>query len=162
MRTWKLAILLGLAPILTSGSGAAMQGPHGGHGGGSVPRPPIDSPEASPFNGYYERIGTGKNEAFLDVFQVGPDRIRLRGSAKWVEDAEAGKVNTGQIGGTAPVERLKAHFENQDGCALDILFQAEGLKIEKTAAACGGPNVTFDGEYKLTGPSKLGRDPSAH
>jgi len=164
MRTWKIAILLGLAPTLAWGGGE----PPAGHGRPAHPAAPagpaapstIEGPEASPFNGRYERIGTGQNEAVLDIFQVGPDRIRLKGSAKWVQDAEAGKVNTGVVSGTAPLERLKTHFENPNGCKLDILFQSDGLKVEKTATACGGLNVTFDGEYKLVGPSELGRDPS--
>jgi hypothetical protein len=166
-RTWKVGILLGIVPALAWGCGDPGQSPHPANAQGShateAPAAPVtapavaESPESSPVDGHYERTGTGKDEASLDILQVGPGMIRLKGLAQWVGDAETGNVNTGDISGTAKLNRLKAHFENTDGCKLDILFQADGLKIENTDAACGGLNVTFDGEYKRTGPPQLGR-----
>jgi hypothetical protein len=149
-KTWKVGILLGVVPALAWGAPAA-QSAHG------VPAVSPGATEAeSPFDGHYERTGTGKHTAELDILQVGPGVLRIKGLAQWVGNAETGNVNTGDFSGTLKPERLKAHFENADGCKLDILFHAEGLKIENTDTACGGLNVTFDGEYKRTGPPKLG------
>jgi hypothetical protein len=156
-KSLKVAILLGIVPALACG-----QGPHGTSHVDASP-PPAVSPDAteaeSPFDGHYERTGTGKNEAELDILQVGPGILRIKGLAQWVGNAETGNVNVGDISGTLRPNRLKGHFENQDGCKLDILFHAEGLKIENTTTECGGLNVTFDGEYKRTGPPKLGLGP---
>jgi hypothetical protein len=163
--SWKIAVLMGIVPTLAWACGEPQPGGHGtgshateapaAHG--TVPAA-AEAPETSPFDGHYERTGTGENEASLDVLQVGPGLIRIKGLALWVGNRETGDVNTGDVSGTAPLERLKAHFENQDDCKLDVLFHADGLKIENTASACGGLNVTFDGEYKRTGPPKLGRN----
>jgi hypothetical protein len=157
-RTWKIGILLGIVPALGWGAGAA-QNPHAAPPAahGVAPASPDATEGESPFDGHYERTGTGKNEASLDILQVGPGVLRVKGLAVWVGNAETGNVNTGDISGTMKPERLKAHFENMDGCKLDILFSAEGLKVENTTSECGGLNVTFDGAYKRTGPPKLGR-----
>lgn len=166
-RTWKFGVLLGIVPALAWGfSGEPAQNPHGAGSPppaahGVAPLSPGATESDSPFDGHYERIGTGtgtdKAAAELDVLQVGPGVLRIKGLARWVGNAETGNVNTGEVSGTLKPERLKAHFENADGCKLDILFHAEGLKVENTADDCGGLNVTFDGEYKRTGPPKLGR-----
>ncbi|MES1243177.1 MAG: hypothetical protein ABUT39_16310 [Acidobacteriota bacterium] len=159
-RTWKVAILLGIVPALSwNRSAEPAQSPHAGSRApaGTAAGDPNASEGDSPFDGHYERTGTGGNTAEIDILQVGPGVLRVKGLATWVGNAETGNVNTGDFSGTVKPERLKARFENADGCKLDILFHAEGLKVEKTASACGGLNVTFDGEYKRTGPPKLGQ-----
>jgi hypothetical protein len=148
-KTWKVGILLGVVPTL-AWSATPAQSAH------AVPVSPDATEAESPFDGHYERTGTGEDKATLDILQVGPGILRIKGSALWVGNPETGNVNTGDLSGTLKPERLKAHFENADGCKLDILFHAEGLKIQNTDTACGGLNVTFDGEYKRTGPPKLG------
>jgi hypothetical protein len=162
-KTWKIGILLGVVPALAWGCSDPEQSPHGVSSHPSA-TPTAQAPDAtepqSPFDGHYERTGTGKDTAELDILQVGPGILRIKGLATWVGNPETGNVNTGDFSGTLKPERLKAHFENADGCMLDILFQAEGLKIENTDTACGGLNVTFDGEYKRTGPPELGRNPA--
>ena len=162
-RIWKFGILLGIVPALAwGGSAEPAQNPHAAgnpppHAAhGVAPMSPTATESDSPFDGHYERTGTGEDEASLDILQVGPGILRIKGSALWVGDPATGNVNTGDVSGTVKPERLKARFENADGCKLDILFHAEGLKIENTDTACGGLNVTFDGEYKRTGPPKLG------
>jgi hypothetical protein len=164
MKAWKIAILIGILQPLAAGCSAEPgQNPHTGGHATEAPSAQVavptaaESPESSAFDGHYERTGKDVDEAELDVLQVGPGIIRIKGLATWVGNAETGNVNTGDFSGTAKLDRLKAHFENMDGCKLDILFHADGLKIENTASACGGLNVTFDGEYKRTGPPKLGR-----
>jgi hypothetical protein len=153
-KTWKIGILLIAAPTLAW----SFQSPH------AVPISPDATEAESPFDGHYERTGKqgkkDKDAAALDILQVGPGVLRIKGFAQWVGNAETGNVNTGDISGTLKPERLKAHFENADGCKLDILFHAEGLKVENTADDCGGLNVTFDGEYKRTGPPEIGRNPA--
>lgn len=168
-KTWKVGILLGVVPTFAWGCSAEPeQSPHNASSHPSAApatqAAPAISPDAtesdSPFDGHYERTGTGKDAATLDILQVGPGVLRIKGSAQWVGDPQTGNVNTGEISGTMKPERLKAHFENADGCKLDILFHAEGLKIQNTATDCGGLNVTFDGEYKRTGPPAVGRNPA--
>jgi hypothetical protein len=182
IRTLKIGILLGIVPALAWGCGEPAQSPHGSAGSHATEAPAApdtvpaaaEAPERSPFDGHYERMVAGKDkdkkdkdkkkdedEASLDILQVGPGIVRVKGFAEWVGNAETGNVNTGEISGTAKLDRLKAHFENADGCTLDILFQADGLKVEN-ATDCGGLNVTFDGEYTRTGPSELGRNPGGH
>ncbi len=162
---WKVAILLGIVPALAWGcsgetdAGSAKPQPKSGHISLGPVSAVTESPESSPFDGHYERTGTGKDEATLDIAQVGPDLIRIKGFAEWVGNPETGNVNTGDFIGTAQLAHRKARFENADGCKLDVLFQDGGLKVEKTETACGGLNVTFDGEYKRTGPPQLGRSP---
>lgn len=148
-KTWKIGVLLAAIPTLAW----SFQSPH------AEPVSPDATEAESPFDGHYERTGTGENEASLDILQVGPGILRIKGLALWVGNAETGNVNIGDISGTVKPERLKGHFENQDGCKLDILFHADGLKVENTSTACGGLNVTFDGEYKRTGPSAFGGEP---
>lgn len=169
-KTWKIGILLGVVPALAWGcSDEPGQSPHSASSHPSAApavQAPAISPDAtdeseSPFDGHYERTGTGKNAATLDILQVGPGVLRVKGSAQWVGDPQTGNVNVGDISGTLKPERLKAHFENADGCKLDILFHAEGLKIQNSSTDCGGLNVTFDGEYKRTGPPELGKNPAA-
>jgi hypothetical protein len=168
--SWKIAVLMGIVPTLAWACGETRQ-PRG-HGTSShateAPAAPstvptaTETPESSPFDGHYERKGTGENTAALDILQVGPGLIRIKGLALWVGNAETGDVHTGDLSGTAPLERLKAHFKNADDCKLDVLFHADGLKVENTAMACGGLNVTFDGEYARTGPPEFRRDPGGH
>ena len=160
-RTWKVGILLGIVPALSWNCNAEpRQNPHSGSREPVPAGAPAVDPGAkegeSPFDGHYERTGTGKDAAELDILQVGPGVLRVKGLAQWVGNAETGNVHTGDFSGTLKPERLKAHFENEYGCKLDILFHAEGLKVQNTASDCGGINVTFDGEYKRTGPPKLG------
>jgi hypothetical protein len=134
-RILRIGILLTLVPTL------AWSFQH------AVPISPDATESESPFDGHYERTGTGagtdKDAAELDILQVGPGVLRIKGSA-----------GPGQISGTLKPERLKGRFENTAGCKLDILFEAEGLKVQNTTKACGS---LFDGEYKRTGPPKLGR-----
>jgi hypothetical protein len=137
-RTWKIGILLAAVPTLAWGFQHA------------IPVSPDATEAESPFDGHYERIATGANTAdktALDILQVGPGVLRIKGSA-----------GPGQISGTMKPERLKARFENPAGCKLDILFQSEGLKVQNTTKACGS---LFDGEYKRTGPPTLGQNPGA-
>jgi hypothetical protein len=156
MKPWKLTVLLGLAPLAWGGPAVHAQAhPHPHSGGGTINVTPGGEEEGSVFAGHYQRIGKeGTPKASLDIVQVGPDLLRVRGL---VDRVEAGKVTQEKVNGTARPERLKAQFESLNGCKLDILFQAEGLKVENAAPACG---PTFDGEYKRTGPSEWARDPT--
>lgn len=148
-RTWKVGILLAAVPTLAWG----FQSPH------AIPVSPNATESESPFDGHYERVVVkaanaaegATDKAMLDIVQVGPGVLRIKGSA-----VRAGSPKPGDISGTLKPERLKARFENPAGCKLEILFQAESLKVQNTSAACGGP---FDGEYKRTGPSQLGVNP---
>lgn len=133
-RILKVAILLAIVPTLAWGFQHA------------VPISPDATESESPFDGHYERTGTSKSS--LDILQVGPGVLRIKGIA-----------GAGQISGTLKPERLTGHFENPAGCKLDILFQAEGLKVQNTSKACGS---LFDGEYKRTGPPLLGQNPGGH
>lgn len=147
-RTWKVGILLAAVPTLAWG----FQSPH------AIPISPDATESESPFDGHYERTGTGAKGAdatksMLDILQVGPGVLRIKGSAPKAGKPQTGGANPGQISGTLKPERLKASFKNAAGCTLEILFHTEGLKIQNTSAACGGP---FDGEYKRTGPPQLG------
>jgi hypothetical protein len=163
-KTWTVALLLGFTSALAwgcggdSGHGAAIVSSHTNEAPAAETTVPavVETPETSPLNGHYERTGEGEDEATLDIAQVGPDLIRIKGFAEWVGNPETGNVNTGDFTGTARLESRKAHFENTDGCKLDLLFQEGGVKVENTEMDCGGLNVTFDGEYKRTGPPKLG------
>ena len=131
-KTWKVGILLAAVPTLAWGFQHA------------TPIDPDATEAESPFDGHYERMGPqDASKTTLDILQVGPGVLRIKGSA-----------GPGQISGTVKPERLKASFENPAGCKLDILFQAEGLKVQNTTKACGS---LFDGEYKRTGPPVLGR-----
>ncbi|HEX3128464.1 MAG TPA: hypothetical protein VH394_14130 [Thermoanaerobaculia bacterium] len=141
-RTWKIAILLAAVPTLAwSFQSPHSQSPH------AMPTGPDATEGESPFDGHYERTGA-KDAAdavkpTLDILQVGPGVLRIKGVA-----------GQGQISGTVKPERLTARFENMTGCKLDILFSAEGLKVQNTTKACGS---LYDGEYKRTGPPTLGR-----
>jgi hypothetical protein len=138
-RILKIGILLTLVPTL------AWSFQH------AVPISPDATESDSPFDGHYERTGAGASDTektTLDILQVGPGVLRIKGSA-----------GPGQISGTVKPERLKAHFENTAGCKLDLLFEAEGLKVQNTTKACGG---LFDGEYKRTGPPALRQNPGGH
>ena len=109
-KTWKIGLLLAAIPTLSWG----MQSPH------AVPISPDATESESPFDGHYESTGAdaGAKKAALDILQVGPGVLRVKGSAG----------NAGAISGTLKPERLKARFENTAGCKLDILFHAEGLQ----------------------------------
>jgi hypothetical protein len=154
-RPWKLAVLLGIAPLALGGS-LAVHGQKNPHTGGGVTNVrPGGEEDESAFAGHYERIGKKEDpKAVLDIVQVGPDLLRMRAL---VDRLEAGKITQAQVNGTARPQRLKAQFESLNGCKMDLLFQAEGLKVENAAPACG---PTFNGEYKRTGPSEWARDPS--
>lgn len=134
-KTWKIAILL-LAAVPTLAWGFQH----------AVPISPEATEGESPFDGHYERTGAKDTadaaKTTLDILQVGPGVLRIKGLS-----------GPGQISGTVKPERLKASFENQAGCKLDILFHSEGLKVQNTTKACGS---LFDGEYKRTGPPTLG------
>lgn len=150
-KTWKIGVLLAAIPTLAWG----FQSPH------AEPISPDATEAESPFDGHYERIGAdaGATKASFDILQVGPGVLRIKGSAGPAAKPQAGNGSTGNISGTLKPERLKAHFENAAGCKLDILFQAEGLKIQNVSTACGGP---FEGEYKRTGPPTIGQNPGGH
>ena len=156
-RTWKVGILLAAVPTLSWG----FQSPH------AIPITPDATESESPFDGHYERTGANPanpakaaegttDKAMLDIVQVGPGVLRIKGSAVRAGKSQTGNAKPGDISGTLKPDRLKARFENAAGCKLEILFEADGLKVQNTSAACGGP---FDGEYKRTGPSQLGVNP---
>jgi hypothetical protein len=76
-------------------------------------------------------------------------RLHVSGNAEWVGDAAAGNVHTSEVDGTFALEGDSVHYD-AEGCRFMLTFTRGGLAVSDDNAACGGMNVTFDGDYMKT------------
>ncbi|WP_395683583.1 lysozyme inhibitor LprI family protein [Dokdonella sp.] len=111
---------------------------------------PANAP-AGDVSGTYERIGTGEDSAELTIARAGDGRLHVSGNALWVGNAETGNVHTGEVDGTFALEGDRLHYD-ADACRFTLKFAQAGLVVSEDNYACGGMNVTFDGEYEKTTP----------
>lgn len=98
--------------------------------------------------GTYERNGEG-DAAELTIAPTADGRLHVSGNAEWVGNVETGNVHTGDVDGTFALEGNRMQYD-ADGCRFVLTFTRDGLSVSDDNAACGGMNVTFDGDYAKT------------
>ena len=96
--------------------------------------------------GTYERSGSGGDDAELTITRSADGRLHVDGKALWVGNAATGNVHTGEIDGTFALEGDRLHYD-AEGCRFTLAFTDDGLAVSDDNSACGGMNVTFDGDY---------------
>ena len=104
--------------------------------------------------GVYERRIDGEPDphaATLTIAAGSGDRIRITGEATWVGNAETDNVHVGEVDGSAPLEGNHARYD-VDGCSFAIEFVPDALIVSDDNGACGGMNVTFEGDYERKRP----------
>lgn len=111
---------------------------------------PVIAPKPSVLiaSGHYER----KN-ASLDVEKITTTTFKFQAHAEWIGNAELGQVNEGNVAGELTLMADNtATYQDPDfaDCALRFSFTENAVKIEDANTACGGLNVSFSGEYRIT------------
>lgn len=104
--------------------------------------------------GVYERRIAGKPDlhaATLTIAAGSGDRLHVSGESTWVGNAETGNVNVGTVDGMARLEGNRARYDI-DGCRFELEFIPDALIVRGDDGACGGMNVTFDGDYARMQP----------
>jgi uncharacterized protein len=110
----------------------------------------------SSISGIYQRFQQGavsKHRAFINVYELRNNRVRVVGSATWVGNV-TGNVNSGEINGVFALEQNKVHYVDPegDGCRLNITLGKAVLTVTDDNSMCGGLNVSFNGNYRrITG-----------
>ena len=109
---------------------------------------------ANPKSGEYQRIdSTDYNSAWIRLEVKEDNTLNFEGGAIWAANKDAiekGRVNTGEILGTAKIEGNKAIYKYDDETTLTFSFLDNGsVEIkENPLGAFGGLNVSFNGLYK--------------
>jgi uncharacterized protein len=104
--------------------------------------------------GVYDRRVDGKPDlhaATLTIAAGSGDRIHVSGESTWVGSAETGHVNVGTVDGMAALEGNHARYD-ADGCSFAVEFLPDALIVSGDNGACGGMNVTFEGDYARVRP----------
>jgi uncharacterized protein len=104
--------------------------------------------------GVYERRVDGNPDphaATLTIAAGSGDRIHVSGESTWVGSAETGNVNVGTVDGMAVLEGNHARYD-ADGCGFAVEFLPDALIVSGDNGACGGMNVTFEGDYARVRP----------
>ncbi len=104
--------------------------------------------------GIYERRVDGAADphaATLTIAAGSGDLVHVTGEATWIGDAATGNVNTGTIDGMVRMQGNGARYE-LDGCQFAIEFLPDALIVDGDNGACGGMNVSFDGDYERVDP----------
>lgn len=111
-------------------------------------------------SGEYQRYYQGrpdKDTSVLDIWQLKNGGVRVLGNSTWVGNAKTGNVNVGAIDGVYDLKGSKvlvSDGDDPDDCHFTITFAANALTVTKDNLKCGGLNVSFDGQYRKTGPPK--------
>ena len=115
-------------------------------------RPPAETRAAA--LGIFERRVDGEvdpHAATLNIAAGSGDLVHVTGEATWVGDAATGNVNAGSINGMVRIEGNAARYD-LDGCQFTIEFLPDALIVDGDNGACGGLNVSFDGDYERVLP----------
>lgn len=104
--------------------------------------------------GIYERRVDGEVDAHAATLTIAAgsgDLVHVTGEATWVGDAASGNVNVGSVDGMVRIEGHAARYD-LDGCQFTIEFLPDALIVDGDNGACGGMNVSFDGDYERVRP----------
>jgi len=111
-------------------------------------------------SGEYQRIYQSrpdKDTSVLDIWRLQDGRVRVLGNSTWVGNAKTGNVNVGAIDGVYDLKGSSVFVtdgDEDDDCHFTITFAANALTVTKDNLKCGGLNVSFNGQYRKTGPPK--------
>jgi hypothetical protein len=111
-------------------------------------------------SGEYQRIYQSrpdKDTSVLDIWRLQDGRVRVLGHSSRVGNAKTGNVNVGEIDGVYDLKGsnvLVTDGDEDDDCHFTITFAANALTVTKDNLKCGGLNVSFNGQYRKTGPPK--------
>lgn len=93
----------------------------------------------------YERVDG--DEATITITDEGGSYLTVKGSAIWVN--QFGVEHSGELNNTVRVKNSVAFYKS-DACKLKFTFTNKELIISGDDGYCGGLNVRFNGNYKLT------------
>ncbi|HEY9677259.1 MAG TPA: hypothetical protein V6C76_04595 [Drouetiella sp.] len=91
---------------------------------------------------------SGRNESNLYIKEIAPNKIQFALKTLWIGDAAAGKVHTGQSGGTMDLVEGTGKFEHQMGFKLKFSFVKNKCSVVcDDLNSFGGVNVDPNGTY---------------